>query len=65
MALSSKAFTLAAHKSIALKLTLPKALRRLLASKHSLALALSAVVTDPARHQRTVKATIVPRLRGR
>jgi DNA-binding beta-propeller fold protein YncE len=44
-----------------LKLSLPASLRQLLARRRPFALVLSATVTDPAGHHRTVKATVTVR----
>jgi hypothetical protein len=44
------------------KLALPRLLRRLLARQRKLSLVLSATVADPARHRRTIRRTVAPRL---
>ncbi len=57
------AFKLAASAKTVVKLQLPSALRGLLARQRKLSLALSAVVTDPAGNPRTIRKTVVPKLR--
>jgi hypothetical protein len=61
--LKTKAFRVATHASKTVKLSLPRALVRLLARKHKLALRLTAKVTDPAGHTRTVKKRVTPKLK--
>jgi len=52
----------AAHGRQTLRLVLPRSLRQLLARQRKLSLSLNAVVKDPPRHARTVRATVTPRL---
>jgi DNA-binding beta-propeller fold protein YncE len=60
--LATKRLTIPAHAKRTISLSLPAVLRRVLASQRRLSLALTLVVTDPAGHRRTVKATVAPRL---
>ncbi len=59
-----RAFKLAASAKTVVKLQLPSALRALLARQRKLSLALSAVVTDPAGNRRTIRKTVIPKLRA-
>jgi hypothetical protein len=61
--LKTRAFSLAAHATRTLKLTLSRTLRRLLTQKHKLTLRLTAKMQDPAGNTRTVKAKVAPRLK--
>jgi DNA-binding beta-propeller fold protein YncE len=61
VALRGVRVTVAGGTHRTLKLSLPAALRQLLARRRAFALALSATVTDPAGHRRTVKATVTVR----
>jgi len=63
IALKATTFDLAANAKRTVELTLPKALRRLLAHRHKLSLALALTVTDPAGNHRTVKKTVKLRRR--
>lgn len=60
--LAAKRLTVPAGASRTASLTLPATLRRLLARQHSLSLALTVAVADPAGHRRTVSRTLVVRL---
>jgi Ca2+-binding RTX toxin-like protein len=61
--LKAISFRVGARAAKTVKLTLPKALRRLLKRRHSLALRLTAKVTDPAGNTRTVRKTVKPKLK--
>ena len=60
--LPAESFRVGAHAHKTVKLTLPRALRRLLKVKRQLSLRLTATVKDPAGHTRTVKKTVKPKL---
>jgi hypothetical protein len=61
VALAGARVTVAGATHRTLKLSLPASLRQLLAHRRAFALVLSATVTDPAGHHRTVKATVTVR----
>ena len=61
--LRSKSFRVAAHAGKTVKLTLPRALRKLLKRKRTLKLRLTATVRDPAGNRRSVRKAIAPKLR--
>ena len=63
--LGARAFGLVARAEQTVKLTLPKALRRLLKRKRKLPLRLVARVTDLAGNTRRVETTVRPRLKTR
>jgi hypothetical protein len=63
IALKTKAFKVAARSKTTVKLTLPKALRKLLKRKGKLKLSLRARVRDPAGNTRSVTKTVSPRLK--
>jgi hypothetical protein len=65
LALAARSFRVGARGHKAVKLALPKALRRQFQRKHRLSLRLSARVTDPRGHARVVHATVRPALRLR
>jgi hypothetical protein len=60
--LRAKAFRIAARAHTVVKLSLPKAARRLLRRKRTLSLRLTAHVSDPAGQTRTVRKTVQPKL---
>jgi hypothetical protein len=61
--LGARAFKVAAEAKLTVSLGLPKPLQRLLARRHKLPLDLSATVADPSDNQRTVKQTVVAKLK--
>jgi hypothetical protein len=61
--LAARSFSARASGSRLVKLTMPRALRTLLAHRHRLGLRVSATVTDPAGHRRTVVRTVTLRVR--
>jgi DNA-binding beta-propeller fold protein YncE len=61
VALRAVRLTLAAGKTGTLKLALPRAIKRALAAKHTVKLAFTITLTDPAGHHRTLKRTTVLR----
>ncbi len=61
--LKRKKLSVKAHSKKTIKLSLTKNLRSLLRHKHRIGLLVSAGVTDPAGHHRTVKKKAAPRLR--
>jgi hypothetical protein len=61
--LAAKSFSVPARAAATVKLTLPKALRRHLASKGRVSLRLKATLRDPAGNARAVDKTLAPRLR--
>ena len=63
IALKAKAFEVNANAEKTIRLTLPKALRRLLGRNRKLSLQLTAKVADPAGHTRTVTTTVTSRLK--
>jgi hypothetical protein len=63
--LGAKAFRIAAKARRVVRLSLPKPLQRLLAQRGRLPLHLSATVTDLTHEHRTVKKTVVAKLRVR
>jgi hypothetical protein len=63
--LSAKAFTVPAEAKLTVSLSLPKVLQRLLARRHKISLDLSATVTDPSDNQRTLKQTVVEKLKAK
>jgi hypothetical protein len=60
--LRAKAFRIAARAHTTVKLSLSKAARRLLRRQRTLSLRLTAHVSDPAGHTRTVRKTVQPKL---
>jgi hypothetical protein len=65
VALSAKAFSIAAGASVTVKLALPTLLQKVLGAQHKLSLALNATVTDPADNHRTVKKTVAAKASAR
>jgi DNA-binding beta-propeller fold protein YncE len=61
--LSPKRFAVAAQAKAIVKLRLPKPLQLLLAQKHKLSIALTAVARDSTGHSRKIKGRVAPRLR--
>jgi hypothetical protein len=62
--LKAKKLSIAAHARKTIKLRLPKPLQQLLSSQGKLSLGLTATVRDLAGNKRSIKKTIVPKLRG-
>ena len=62
---ASQAFSVAADFKATVTVTLPAALRRLLARKHKLALRLRAQVRDPAGNARAVTQAATTRLKAK
>jgi hypothetical protein len=60
--LGARSFRIAARADKTVTLRLPKAARRLLRRERTLSLRLTAHVTDPAGHTRTVSKTVQPKL---